>query len=80
MLWLILFHIPSFFHNFWKEFNLRNFKKFGIFGIIQRSIFQMKSEKIFQIYYNTFSKIAKEFHSYIVAGSIFLPKYFLNNI
>lgn len=40
---------------------------------IKEAIFKMKADKMLDIYQSTFSKLAKEFHVTIVAGSIVLP-------
>ncbi len=42
--------------------------KFGFMGCIKRALFIMKSKQAFKIYLDTFSKLAKQYDSYIVAG------------
>ncbi|MFN8295530.1 MAG: nitrilase-related carbon-nitrogen hydrolase [Chitinophagales bacterium] len=57
-----------------------NLFKFGTSYLISKSedkkteaVFKMKADKMLEIYQTTFSKLAKEFHVIIVAGSVVLP-------
>lgn len=65
---------------------LSNIIKFGRSYITSASkdktkeaIFKMKANKMLDIYQTTFSKLAKEFHITIVAGSVVLPAPTVNN-
>ena len=56
--------------------NVLNFEVWE--GIVERSVFKLKSHVMFDVYVSIFSEIARKRKAYVVAGSIYLPKIVFN--
>jgi len=79
MIYLILFNLFWFLLEVLKSLLnplnfIRLFRTFGVMGLVQRFIFKMQAQQIFEIQKKVFSRLAIEHNAYIVSGSSFLPR------
>ncbi len=73
MIRIILAHPFKFIAAFIKTYTRDHFSG-PLMGHVERAIFQMQASTALKTYLDTFSSLAKEFQTWIVAGSILLPE------